>query len=112
MFAFYSPMRGKLIFGMPQRWCTVTVTDEEGRRHSVDVQASSTYDAAHLYVTHVYGNLAAGLPCPTISTVFEVVIEGKVHRVRGVALQRWIEERRAEWKGPRGFLFAQRPMLK
>jgi len=32
------------------RWCTVTVTDQEGRRHSVDVQATSTFDAAHLCV--------------------------------------------------------------
>jgi hypothetical protein len=32
------------------RWCTVTVTDQDGRRHSVDVQATSTFDAAHLFV--------------------------------------------------------------
>jgi hypothetical protein len=32
------------------RWCTVTVTDPDGRRHSVDVQAMSTFDAAHLFV--------------------------------------------------------------
>ena len=32
------------------RWCTVTITDPDGRRHSVDVQATSTFDAAHLFV--------------------------------------------------------------
>jgi hypothetical protein len=32
------------------RWCTVTVTDPDGRRRSVDVQATSTFDAAHLFV--------------------------------------------------------------
>jgi hypothetical protein len=37
---------------VPDRWCTVTVADEDGRRHSLDVQASSTFDAAHLYVAH------------------------------------------------------------
>jgi hypothetical protein len=34
------------------RWCTVTVVDGQGRRHSIDVQAESTFDAAHLYVVH------------------------------------------------------------
>jgi hypothetical protein len=28
-----------------RRWCTVTVTDLDGRPHSVDVLADSTYDA-------------------------------------------------------------------
>ncbi len=97
---------------MPERWCTVTVTDESGRRHSVDVLASSTYDAAHLYVTHAKSNPAAQLPCPTLATIFEVVIDGKVHSVTGASLQRWIEQRRAEWNGPRGLLFSKRPMLK
>ena len=32
------------------RWCTVTVTDQDGRRHSVDVQTTSTFDTAHLFV--------------------------------------------------------------
>jgi len=97
---------------MPERWCTVTVTDEQGRRHSLDVLASSTYDAAHLYVTHAKTNGVAALPCPTLSTVFDVVIDGRVHQIKGAALQRWIEERRSEWKGPRGILFGKRPMLK
>jgi hypothetical protein len=33
---------------------------------------------------------AVGLPKPTLATVFEVVTAGKVYRVTGVALQRWI----------------------
>jgi hypothetical protein len=37
---------------MGERWCTVTVIEEFGRRHSVDVLASSTFDAAHIFVTH------------------------------------------------------------
>ena len=41
---------GKLVL-MPDRWCTVTVTDVEAGRHSLDLPASSTFDAAHLYVT-------------------------------------------------------------
>jgi hypothetical protein len=45
---------------MPERWCAVTITDTDGRRYSVDVRASSTYDAAHLFVTHAKENLQAG----------------------------------------------------
>jgi len=96
---------------MAGKWCTVTVTDNEGRRHSVDVQATSSYDAAHLYVVNAKGQPAAQLPLPTLATVFEVVTNGKVYRVEGKALQRWILARRQEWKGPRGMLFSQRPAL-
>ena len=107
IFAFYSPK----LLDVPERWCTVTVTDEEGCRHSLDVQASSTFDAAHLYVAHAKINPDAHLPVPTLATVFEVVTSGRVYRVKGAALQRWITEHRQEWKGPKGFLFSQRPTL-
>jgi hypothetical protein len=93
------------------RWCTVTVTDAEGRRHSVDVQASSTFDAAHLYVVEAKKERAVGLPRPTLATVFEVVTGGKVYRVTGAALQRWIVEKRTSLNGPKGMLFRQRPGL-
>jgi hypothetical protein len=95
---------------VPDRWCRVTVTDDKGRRHSLDVQACSTYDAAHLYVAHAKTH-AAQFPIPTLATIFEVVTTGRVYRVEGAALQRWILRRREEWKGPKGFLFKQRPML-
>ena len=65
------------------RWCTVTVTDQDGRRHSVDVQATSTFDAAHLFVVEAKKERAVGLPKPTLATVFEVVAAGKVYRVTG-----------------------------
>jgi hypothetical protein len=97
---------------MPERWCTVTVTDADGRRHSLDLIASSTYDAAHLYVAHAKEQPHAGLPVPTLATLFEVVNGGKVYAVDGAALQRWIEQRRQEWKGPKGMLFSRRPTLR
>ena len=109
-FAISSP-KALNCFWMPEHWCTVTVTDEAGRRHSLDVIASSTYDAAHLYVTHAKAQPQAGLPLPTLATVFEVVNGGKVYNVERAALQRWIVQRRQEWKGPRGLLFSRRPML-
>jgi hypothetical protein len=43
--------------------------------------------------------------------VFEVVIGGRVYRVAGSALQRWIVERRGRLNGPKGYLFSKRPTL-
>ena len=93
------------------RWCTVTVTDQDGRRHSVDVQAMSAFDAAHLFVVEAKKERAVGLQQPTLATVFEVVAVGKVHRVTGRALQTWIVEKRRTWNGPKGYLFCKRPGL-
>jgi hypothetical protein len=100
-----------MLFCMAERWCTVTVTDSEGRRHSVDIQAASTFDAAHIYLTHAKAQPNAGIPPLTLATVFEVVISGKVHTVAGSALQRWITKERSERKGPRGLLFFRRATL-
>jgi hypothetical protein len=66
----------------------VTVTDGGGQRHSLDVNADSSYDAAHLYLTHVRGNPGCGLPIPTTSTQFEVISEGRIHNVQGVRLKK------------------------
>jgi hypothetical protein len=93
------------------RWCTVTVTDAEGRRHSVDLQAASLFDAAHLFVVDAKKESAVELPKPTLATVFEVVTAGKVYRVTGSALQRWIAQNRSSLNGPKDHLFRQRPGL-
>jgi hypothetical protein len=39
------------------------------------------------------------------------VTAGKVYRVSGAALQRWIVEQRIFWNGPKGMLFRQRSGL-
>jgi hypothetical protein len=52
---------------------------------------------------------AVGLPKVTLATVFEVVTDGQVYRVKGDALQRWILDRRQKWNGPKGYLFTKRP---
>ena len=93
------------------KWATVTVTAPDGRRHSLDVQAISTYDAAHLYVMEARKERAVGFPKPTLATVFEVVTDGRVYRVKGESLQKWIVERRQKWNGPKGFMFTKRPRL-
>ena len=97
------------------RWATLTVIEPDGRRYSIDVQADSSYDAAHQFVlqakTQQVGVSPNHLPVPTLATVFEVVTEGKVYRVEGTSLQKWIVKRRQELNGPKGQLFRQRPML-
>src|SRR5689334_16030745 len=97
------------------KWATVTVVDPDGRRHSMDVQADSLYDAAHIFVTSAKSQQAAMMPdrppVPTLATVFEIVCDGKLYRVHGASLQRWIVERRQELKGPKGMLFRQRATL-
>jgi hypothetical protein len=94
------------------RWCSVCLIDPHGRRYSLDVQAESTYDAVHLYATHVFSNPTCGLPIPTTQSNFEVAIQGKFYQVRGADLQRWIQQHRQELTGPRGMLFSQRPLLR
>jgi len=93
------------------KWCTVTTFDGDGKRYSLDVLANSAFDAAHLYVTHVLGKPECGYPIPTGSTMFDIVADGKLMRVPGAKLKKWIEKRRDDWKGPRGVLFKQRPVL-
>jgi hypothetical protein len=36
------------------------------------------------------------LPIPSLETMFEVTVNGRVHKVPGVKLQRWIMKRRQE----------------
>ena len=93
------------------RWARVTVTAPDGRRHSLDVQATSSYDAAHLYVVEAKKERAVGFPKLTLATVFEVIADGKIYRVKGEALQRWIVDRRKKWNGPKGYMFTKRPGL-
>jgi hypothetical protein len=87
------------------------MVDEGGRRYSVDVCASSTFDAAHLFVAHAKSDPRNGIPRPTVNSEFEVVVDGKIHRVSGKALQQWILTQREERKGPAGYIFSKRPNL-
>jgi hypothetical protein len=109
VFVVYSPSR--YTAGMGERWCTVTMIEESGRRHSVDVLASSTFDAAHIFLAHAKADPRNGIPRLSLDSVFEVVVDGKIHRVEGRALQQGILRERKERKGPRGVLFSRRPTL-
>jgi hypothetical protein len=75
VFVVYSPSR--YTAGMGERWCTVTMIEESGRRHSVDVLASSTFDAAHIFLTHAKAYPRNGIPRLSLDSVFEVVVGGK-----------------------------------
>jgi hypothetical protein len=96
---------------MANRWATVTLIESSGRRRSVDLVASSVFDAAHLFVAHAKENPRNGLPRPTTESVFEVSIGGKVHRVTGKALQRWILREGQEHRGSSGYMVGKRPAL-
>jgi hypothetical protein len=87
----------------------VTVTDPTGRRHRLDALAESTYDAAHPFVVEAKQERAVALPTPTLATVFEAAMGGRVNRGAGSALQRWIVERRGGLNGPKGYLFLHAP---
>jgi hypothetical protein len=105
-------IRHNVIFSrMGERWCTVTVIEQSGRRHSVDVLASSTFDAAHIFITHAKADPRNGIPRLSLDSVFEVVVGGKIHHIAGKALQQWILREREERNGPRGILFSRRPTL-
>jgi hypothetical protein len=93
-------------------WATVTVKDSTGKRYSLHVEAESTYDAAHLFLTRAKEHvIREPLPIPSLETVFEVTVNGRVYKVPGAKLQRWIMKRRQELNGPKGMLFSQRPTL-
>jgi hypothetical protein len=66
---------------------------------------------ADQFVVEAKKERAVGLPNPTLATVFEVVAAGKIYHVSGAALQRWIADKRSTWKGPKGYMFCQRPGL-
>jgi hypothetical protein len=76
-----------------------------------DPRATSTFDAAHIFVTHAKADPRNGIPRLNLESVFEVVVDGKIHRVEGRALQQWILTEREERRGPRGILFSRRPTL-
>jgi hypothetical protein len=55
------------------KWCAGPTRTARGRRYSLDVNADSSYDAAHLFLTHGRTNPSCGFPIPTTATQFEVV---------------------------------------
>ena len=87
MFALCSPFQ----YTGFVNWATVTVTDIRGNRYSIDVEAESTYDAAlPVSRTDQRARDQRTAPIPSLETIFEVTVNGKVHKVSGAKLQRWI----------------------
>ena len=106
--SFSSPIRYNVSVAS---WCTVTVVDPDGRRHSLDVLADSSYDAAHIFLTHSKTHRGSGLPIPTPETIFEVTAKGRVYKVIGARLRQWIATERTRRNGPSGYLFSKRPTM-
>jgi hypothetical protein len=79
--------------------------EESGRRHSVDVLASSTFDAAHIFLTHAKADPRNGIPRLSLDSVFEVVVDGKIHRVEGRAFNRGFSGRGRNAKAHAEFCF-------
>lgn len=75
-------------------------------RTGLDLQVDSSYDAAHVYGCDAKQH-PTRVPVPTLASVFEAVVDEKVFRVEGKALQRWMLKLRDELKGPKGYLFSQ-----
>lgn len=81
---------------MPERLCLVTVTDEQGQQHALEVTAESTFHAACLFA----GTVATGwavthtLPRPGPGTVYEVQVVGepRVYQVSHEAMMRWAND--------------------
>jgi hypothetical protein len=83
---------------MPLRWCAVTVVDDQGHRHTIEVEAKSVYHAACLY----FGRAAAPspgarLPKTNADTVFEVrpIGEETVYTVGQRKMLAWANEEAA-----------------
>jgi hypothetical protein len=92
-------------------WCTVTVVDPDGRRHSLDVLADSSYDAAHIFLTHAKADRRSSLPIPTREAIFAVTAKGRVYKVIGAKLREWIAKERTQRKGPSRYLFGKRATM-
>lgn len=74
----------------------MTVTDEQGQRHSLEVLAESTYHAACLYAGHSGCGLPVGrfLPRDAPGTVYEVQVVGeeRVYRVTSERMNAWAND--------------------
>ena len=87
------------------------IIDPDGRRHSLDVLADSSYDAAHIFFTHATAHRGSGLPTPNRETTFEIAANGRIYKVTGVKLRDWILREGMRRNGPQGYLFSKRPVM-
>lgn len=86
---------------MAKRWkvCTVTTIDGSGKPHSVQLYASSAFDAAQWYTMLAEEHsFREAIPLPTPDTIFSVQMEGHAtsERVEGRALQAWIAKQQTD----------------
>jgi hypothetical protein len=63
-----------------KRLCKVSVTDASGKRHTIEIKAESVYCAVFHFNSEAVCDPAHGLPKPTEDTVFEIDVDGVIHR--------------------------------
>lgn len=80
---------------MAERWCAVTVRDDQGKPHTLEVLARSTHHAAALFIGQARAKLPGrDLPVPTEKTIFEIRLIGeqRIYRALGARVQQWANE--------------------
>ncbi len=87
------------------KWCTVTVTDGEGKRYSLDIQADSSFDAAHLLLNARQSEPGLRLP----DTNYGDAVRSRYRRKRsscpGTPIERMDREETARIRRPAGLPF-------
>ena len=79
---------------MGLRQCRVTVSDMEGVRHSVEVTASTLYEAVAMGLAAINGEEWAGEIAEGLNTVDVTVIPVPVtHSVRMQDFRKWLDRR-------------------
>ena len=88
---------------MPIRTCTVSFTDSEGLRHSIDVQAETVYEAAVLAIRG-FQNHQCG-PGPGARLDVEAREGSVTHSVTVGRIRNWLE---SSAKSPRDMVLKER----
>jgi hypothetical protein len=60
--------------------CKVSATDASGKRHTIEIEAKSVYSAILHFNAEAISRPAYGLPKTADETVFEVEVDGVIHR--------------------------------
>lgn len=76
---------------MAVRACSVTITDAEGVRHTIDVTAESLFEAAVLALTTFKNDGWTDTVGPATTLEVEVRNPGVRHSVSVLQIQRWIQ---------------------
>lgn len=80
---------------------------ESGRRHSVDVLVSSTFDAADIFVTHAKADPRNGIRLLSVDSVFDVTVGGRFTGSREKPCNNGFSRKGRNAKAPGEFYFCR-----